>query len=81
MYGRIAEAIMETGVMNPIIVFDELDKVAENTRGAEIFNTLIHLTDFTQNHCYCDQYFGAGLPFDLSRCTFVFTYNDPSLIR
>jgi ATP-dependent Lon protease len=81
MYGRIAEALMDTGVMNPIIVFDELDKVSENTRGAEIINTLIHITDFAQNSAFCDEYFGGGLPMDLSRCTFVFTYNDASLVN
>ena len=81
MYGRIAEALMDTAVMNPIIVFDELDKVADNARGAEIINSLIHVTDFAQNSEYCDQYFGGSLPLDISRCTFVFTYNDSSQVN
>ena len=79
--GQIAESLMTCGVMNPIMCFDELDKVAENSRGNEIFNTLIHLTDQTQNDRFCDKYFGCNVPFDLSRCIFVFTYNDPTFIN
>lgn len=74
-YGKIAEALMACGCMNPILCFDELDKVADNHRGTEIFNVLTHLTDFTQNEAFCDKYF-ADIPLDLSRSIMVFTYND-----
>ena len=79
--GMVAEALMTAGVMNPIICFDELDKVAENTRGAEIYNTLIHLTDPTQNSSFCDKYFGTNVSLDLSRSIIVFTYNDSKHIN
>lgn len=79
--GRIAEALMTTGVMNPILCFDELDKVADNSRGAEIYNVLIHLTDPIQNAAFCDKYLGDSIPLDLSRCTIVFTYNDAACIN
>lgn len=74
-YGKIAEALMTCGCMNPILCFDELDKVADNHRGTEIFNVLTHLTDYTQNDAFCDKYF-ADIPLDLSRSIMVFTYND-----
>ena len=74
--GQIADSLMTCGVMNPILCFDELDKVADNSRGNEIYNTLIHLTDSSQNSNFCDKYFGSNVPLDLSRCIFVFTYND-----
>ena len=79
--GQIAESLMTCGVMNPILCFDELDKVAENSRGAEIYNTLIHLTDQTQNMNYCDKYFGGNVQLDLSRCILVFTYNESTFIN
>jgi len=79
--GQIAESIMSAGVMNPILCFDELDKVDDNSKGNEIINSLIHITDKTQNESFCDKYFGGNLPFDLSRCIIVFTYNDANKIN
>ena len=42
--------------MNPIICFDELDKVSETAKGDEIVNMLIHMTD-SQNNKFQDNYF------------------------
>ena len=42
---------------NPIIFFDELDKVSETPRGEEIVGVLTHLTDHSQNASFCDRYF------------------------
>lgn len=81
MAGRIIEILKETQCMNPIILFDELDKVSETEHGKEIIGALIHLTDNTTNHKYnYDRYF-AGIEFDLSKIMFVFTYNDSSKIN
>ena len=78
--GRIIEILRETKCSNPIILFDELDKVSETNHGKEIIGNLIHLTDATTNNKYnYDKYF-AGLEFDLSKVLFVFTYNDPSKV-
>ena len=64
--GRIIEILRETKCTNPIILFDELDKVSESHHGKEIIGNLIHLTDATTNNKYnYDKYF-AGLEFDLS---------------
>ena len=73
--GRIAECVAEAGVMDPVIFFDELDKVSTTSKGAEIINTLIHLVDPTQNTHIRDKYF-HGIDLDLSRAIMVFSYND-----
>ena len=75
MPGRIASVLIETRCMNPVIFFDELDKVSRSHRGDEIVNLLIHLTDPSQNAHWHDKYF-AGVDLDLSNATFVFSYND-----
>jgi hypothetical protein len=79
MWGRISDALMAAGCMNPVLCFDELDKVADNHRGNEIFNVLTHMTDVTQNDSFCDKYF-FELPLDVSRSVMVFTFNDESKI-
>jgi ATP-dependent Lon protease len=76
--GRIARGIIESGVMNPIFLFDEIDKIAEDRRG--IADTLIHITDQTQNTTITDRYFDP-LPFDLSRSLMIFTMNDTRLVN
>jgi ATP-dependent Lon protease len=78
--GRIIQCIKESGVMNPVIFFDELDKVSNSSKGADIYNFLCHLTDFSQNMGYHDNYF-SGIDFDLSKCIFIFSFNDISQIN
>ena len=79
IYGRIAQGLMKSDCMNPIIYFDELDKISNTSRGQEITNLLIHLTDPAQNSEFTDKYF-YNLKLDLSKVTFIFSYNDPSLV-
>jgi len=74
-WGRIADVLMQSKCMNPIIYFDELDKVSETPKGDEINNLLIHLTDGSQNDRFQDKYF-TGIDFDLSRCLFIFSHNN-----
>jgi ATP-dependent Lon protease len=80
IYGRIVNGLINTKCMNPIIYFDELDKVSKTHKGDEIINLLIHLTDPVQNSHFRDKYF-HGIDLDLSKATFIFSYNDPSLIN
>ena len=80
MYGRIASILMETKCMNPIIFFDELDKISETKHGEEIIGILTHLTDSTQNSTYHDKYF-EGIDLDLSKALIVFAYNDEKKIN
>jgi len=74
-YGKILEEIIKAKVMNPIFFFDELDKVATNKQGEEITNTLIHLTDTTQNDSFTDKYI-EEIKLDLSKSLMFFTFND-----
>merc|ERR1719201_3123041 len=79
-WGRIAGLIMEAQCMNPVIFFDELDKVSDTPRGEEIIGVLTHLTDHSQNRTFSDRYF-EGIPFDLSRALFIFSFNDESKLN
>ena len=78
--GRIVEILQESKCMNPIIYFDELDKLSDSNKGDEIANLLCHLTDFSQNNSFQDKYF-SGINFDLSKATYIFSYNDESKIN
>jgi endopeptidase La len=79
IYGRIANALITSKCMDPIIYFDELDKISKTPKGEEITNVLIHLTDPAQNDKFHDKYF-HGVDIDLSRVTMFFSFNDPSTI-
>jgi len=78
--GRIVNILKETGVMNPVIYFDELDKVSASHRGEEIYNFLCHLTDFSQNTCFHDKYYD-GIDIDISKAIFIFSFNDINRIN
>ena len=80
IHGKIVDALMKAGCMNPIIYFDELDKVSDSSRGEEIINTLIHLTDSTQNDAFFDKYF-YDIPLNLSKALIIFTYNNDNMIN
>ena len=75
IWGRIADCLMTAGSMNPVLYFDEVDKISTTPHGEEIISMLIHLTDRSQNTQFHDRYF-SGIDFDLSQCLFVFSLND-----
>jgi len=77
--GRIVDVLMKSKYMNPVIYFDELDKVSESAKGQELINLLIHLTDPSQNNHFQDKYF-SEIQFDLSKCLIIFTYNNNNAI-
>ena len=79
-YGKICESLIKTGIMNPLLLFDELDKVSDTYKGQEIINTLIHITDPVQNDRFTDRYF-EEIDLDISRSMIVFTFNDETLIN
>lgn len=79
-WGRITGLVMEAQCMNPVIFFDELDKVSDTPRGEEITGVLTHLTDHSQNKTFSDRYF-EGIPLDLSRALFILSFNDESRIN
>jgi len=80
IYGKICESLIKTGIMNPLLLFDELDKVSNTYKGQEIINTLIHITDPVQNDKFNDRYF-EEIDLDISRSMIIFTFNDISLIN
>jgi ATP-dependent Lon protease len=80
MWGRVVDSLISARCMNPVMYFDELDKVSETAQGQEITSMLIHLTDRSQNTQFHDRYF-AGIDIDLSQCLFVFSFNDESKVH
>jgi len=79
-WGKIVDVLMKTNCMNPVIFFDELDKVSTTYHGDEIINVLIHLTDASQNEQFNDKYF-SNLDFDMSRSLLIFSYNSEEKIN
>ena len=79
-WGRIIQILQDSKCMNPIIYFDELDKISETHKGDEIIHMLTHLTDSSQNSLFQDNYF-PGIDIDLSKVLFIFSFNDESKIN
>ena len=79
-WGRIIDILIESKCMNPVIYFDELDKVSETHKGEEIIHLLTHLTDPSQNNLFQDNYF-PGIQLDLSKVLFIFSFNDESRVN
>lgn len=80
MWGKIVQILIESKCMNPVIYFDELDKISDTPKGDEIAGILTHLTDTSQNSQFHDKYF-ADIDFDLSKCLFIFSYNDANRVN
>uniref|UniRef100_A0A6C0HDB5 AAA+ ATPase domain-containing protein n=1 Tax=viral metagenome TaxID=1070528 RepID=A0A6C0HDB5_9ZZZZ len=80
MWGKIVQILIDSKCMNPVIYFDELDKISDTPKGEEIAGILTHLTDTSQNSQFHDKYF-AEVDFDLSKCLFIFSYNDESKVN
>jgi ATP-dependent Lon protease len=80
MWGKIVDILIRCKSSNPVIYFDELDKISETSKGEEIAGILTHLTDTSQNSQFHDKYF-SEVAFDLSKCLFIFSYNDESRVN
>ena len=78
-WGRIVDILIESKCMNPIIYFDELDKISDTHKGEEIVHLLTHLTDPSQNTLFQDNYF-PGIHLNLSKALFIFSFNDESKV-
>lgn len=79
-WGKLIDVLIKAKYMNPVIFFDELDKVSTTQKGEEIINILIHLTDSSQNDKYHDKYF-TDFEFDFSHSIIIFSYNDEEVIN
>ena len=79
VWGSIVQILMDSKCLNPIILFDEVDKVSKTENGKEIIGVLTHILDTTQNENFQDKYFN-GISIDLSKVIFILSYNDVNLI-
>lgn len=71
--GQVMKAIRNAGVKNPVMLLDELDRVAEEARH-DIMGVLVELLDPEQNKSFVDHY--LDIPFDLSEVLFITTANN-----
>jgi len=74
-WGKIVDILINSKSMNPVIYFDELDKIGDTAKSAEVNKLLIHITDSTQNNNYKDRYLGSDISIDLSNIWFVYSLN------
>ena len=75
--GQIIKALKRAGTKNPVILLDEIDRVADATR-SDIMGVLIELLDPEQNMAFTDHY--VDYPFDLSQVLFIATANNTTNI-
>lgn len=77
MPGRIINALKQAGTSNPLILFDEIDKMGNDYRG-DPASAMLEVLDSEQNKEFRDHY--IELPFDLSKVVFVTTANTTDTI-
>lgn len=77
MTGRIIDALIKSGSMNPIILLDEIDKIGNDYKG-DPSSALLEALDPEQNASFTDHY--VDFPIDLSKVLFITTANDVSTV-
>lgn len=75
--GGVIKGLRRAGSRNPVMLLDEIDRVADSARG-EIMGVLVELLDPEQNMAFIDHY--IDYPFDLSQVLFIATANNTTNI-
>ena len=70
--GKIIQGINKCGVLNPVILIDEIDKISSDFK-SDPTSTLLDILDESQNHMFIDNYIEE--PIDLSKVMFILTAN------
>jgi len=78
MPGKPVQCLKATKKFNPVVLIDEVDKLGRGGTAGDPASALLELLDPSQNAAFLDHY--LDVPVDLSRCLFVCTANDASLI-